>query len=217
MNIPVFDYFDYLIIAILLAGLLFSFVCLYAINRPGAEPKTTFILCGFLILAVWPLGFSGVSIYNLERAKTVAFCGSCHEMQERVADLKDPKSKNLASKHATRFWINDNACYQCHTDYTMFGPLSAKWRGLQHMYAAAVNRPKPEEIKLYTPFPDGNCLRCHRTLKFDQVEEHQDRDPDERCVDCHDKIHPKPGSKGMPITPDLELPAEGAQNVEEPT
>ncbi|MBI5197278.1 MAG: NapC/NirT family cytochrome c [Nitrospirae bacterium] len=200
MNSPIFTYFDYLIITILSAGLFFAFLCLYSISRKGTDAKTVFIFCGFLILAVWPLGFSAVSIYNLERAKTVAFCGSCHEMQERVADLRNPASKNLSSKHATRFWINENACYNCHTDYTMFGPFTAKWRGLQHMYAAAFIRPKPEEIKIYVPFPDRNCIRCHRTARFDRVEEHGDRDPDERCVDCHDKIHPRPGAKGGEMT-----------------
>ena len=185
------SYLDYLIIAILSFGFLFSLYCLFLIIRKKSDPKVVYIFCGFLTLAVWPIAFGSISIQNLEKAKSVEFCGSCHEMEDKATNLKNPRSRGLAAKHATRFWINQNPCYECHTDYTMFGPLGAKWRGLRHMYAAAISKPDPAEIKLYEPFPDVNCVRCHKTLMFEREEDHEDIDFDERCVDCHNKIHPK--------------------------
>ncbi|MDO8493918.1 MAG: NapC/NirT family cytochrome c [Deltaproteobacteria bacterium] len=138
---------------------------------------------------VWPLTFFSLSTYNLSRAKSVDFCMSCHQMSQHIDDVMNEKSTSLAAMHQKRHWINKNPCYTCHTDYSMFGPIEAKAKGLVHLYVSAFTDKKEEEIKLYQPYPDTNCLQCHQTSRFEKVEEHGDRLPEERCIDCHDNIH----------------------------
>ena len=38
----------------------------------------------------------------------------------------------------------DRACYTCHTDYTMFGTMHSKLRGLRHVYVQYLGKiPRP--------------------------------------------------------------------------
>ena len=159
--------------------------------------RNTLILLGILCLGLWPLSYVSVSSYNLELSKTVQFCGSCHAMKSKVNDLMNPESTSLAAQHAQRFWINTNACYTCHTDYTLYGPLKSKLTGLRHMYATLMGKNSDKKIKLYEPYKDSHCMRCHATKRFNEVEAHNDRDPDESCIDCHDAIHTQMTSPEM--------------------
>ncbi len=44
----------------------------------------------------------------------------------------------------------------------MFGGLKAKLGGLKHIYVYYLgNPPKPEDIKLYEPYNNRECLHCH--------------------------------------------------------
>jgi cytochrome c-type protein NapC len=142
-----------------------------------------------LAVFVFPVFFIALSSYNLQRARSVEFCGSCHEMQRHVNEMTDPTSRSLAAKHEQRKWVNKHPCYTCHTDYAMFGPIHGKWRGMRHMYAAVFGHMEEQDIALYAPYPDVNCLQCHHTARVREEEDHEDIDPDERCVDCHDNMH----------------------------
>ena len=112
-----------------------------------------------------------------------------------VDDLKNPQSENLAAKHFDRRWIAHDQCYTCHTDYVWFGPLSAKTRGLRHLMAYYL-APEHRDIKLYEPFPNGNCLQCHgqaRGYRENPVHEAaaaQIASGETRCPECHAPIHP---------------------------
>jgi cytochrome c-type protein NapC len=56
----------------------------------------------------------------------------------------------------------DHACYTCHTDYTMFGSLHSKWRGMHHLYVQYLGHiPPPDRIRLYEPYNNRECLHCH--------------------------------------------------------
>lgn len=170
-------------------GLVLTIVCL-VLAYQKRYTNALMVLSIVLFLFVWPTTFFSVTVNNLERSKTVEFCASCHEMGEKVKDLRNPKSKTLAARHATRFWVNKNQCYTCHTDYTMFGPVEAKLKGLGHMFVALTQDVKPNDIKVWAPFPDRNCLQCHHTRRFDNIEEHGEREADERCISCHEEVHP---------------------------
>jgi cytochrome c-type protein NapC len=109
-------------------------------------------------LAIW----AGAS-NHMERAKTTDFCLSCHTMDAHGRSLYiDDKSFLPASHFQNNRVPRDRACYTCHTDYTMFGGLNSKWRGLRHVYVQYLGTiPKPEEIELYEPFNNRECLHCH--------------------------------------------------------
>src|SRR3990167_9972213 len=177
--------------AYLLAGLAFllGIACLIAYWRKSVNPAAFGFLAVLLVVFVWPPTFLAMTSYNLDRSKSVQFCAGCHQMDQHVANVTDPESKSLAAKHFKRYWVNKNTCYTCHTDYSLFGPVKAKMNGLVHMYYAYFTGIKEDEIEIYKPYPDHNCLQCHETRRFDKVEEHGERGPDERCVDCHDDVH----------------------------
>jgi hypothetical protein len=76
----------------------------------------------------------------------------------------------------------------------MFGDLRAKLGGLRHMwvyYTGSI----PEQIELYRPFENRECLHCHNGARsFEEEESHVDiRDElasnATSCLDCHDSIH----------------------------
>jgi cytochrome c-type protein NapC len=137
----------------------------------------------------WPATYFSMSVHSLNRSKTVEFCGSCHQMSRHIDDVTSKQSKSLAAKHYKRYWINDHQCYTCHTNYTLFGPIETKLTGLKHMYVSLFKHVNEEDIKIYSPYLDKNCMTCHDNERFNKPEEHLDRDPDESCVDCHDNIH----------------------------
>ena len=54
----------------------------------------------------------------------------------------------------------DDACFTCHTNYTLFGDYKAKLRGLRHVYVNYIGT-IPKQIKLYDPYNNRECLHCH--------------------------------------------------------
>jgi len=54
----------------------------------------------------------------------------------------------------------DQACYTCHTDYSIYGGFKSKVRGLHHIYAQYLTTPK-QPIKLYSAYNNRECLHCH--------------------------------------------------------
>jgi cytochrome c-type protein NapC len=98
---------------------------------------------------------------HIERSKRTEFCTSCHVMQDygRSLLIDDP-----APVPAIHFQNNrvprDQACYTCHTDYTMFGGAKAKLRGLNHVYVQYFGKAR-DKIELYKPYNNRECLHCH--------------------------------------------------------
>lgn len=171
------------------AAFVVSFVCLVLYKRRELYGGLFFTLAIILIIFLWPAGLVSLTSYNLERSKKVEFCASCHQMSGHIADIKRETEKSLAGKHAMLSWVNKNPCYTCHTNYSLFGPLSTKLNGLKHMAVAFLGDVREEDIKLYKPYLDANCMQCHDNYRFSKPEEHADIMPDERCVDCHDDMH----------------------------
>jgi hypothetical protein len=54
----------------------------------------------------------------------------------------------------------DTACYACHGDYTIYGPLKDKMAGLTRIYMQYVSTP-PNPITIPGGFKNGQCLHCH--------------------------------------------------------
>lgn len=148
-------------------------------------------------IAVW----AGVT-EHMERAKSTEFCLSCHTMEKHGRSLYVDDRSYLPAAHFQNNRIpRDRACYTCHTNYTMFGGAKDKWRGLSHVYVQYLGTiPKPEEIKLYVPFNNRECLHCHAGARsYLETSAHQ-KSPDllekanrneMSCMSsrCHDTVH----------------------------
>jgi cytochrome c-type protein NapC len=163
------------------------------------EGKILAFLALFLLpaLTLW----AGASAH-MDRARTTEFCLSCHTMEDYGLSLQlEDKSYLPASHYLNNRIDRKNACYTCHTQYTMFGDVNSKWRGLRHVYAQYLGTiPKRGEIHLYEPFHNRECLHCHAGARsFVETSSHQ-KTPDliekaERnevsCVSsgCHDIVH----------------------------
>lgn len=139
---------------------------------------------------------------HLERSKETRFCLSCHVMTDYGKSLYRDDQAYLPAAHFQNHRVPaDSACYTCHTDYTMYGDLRAKWRGLEHVYVQYFGTvPKPAEIKLYQPYNNRECLHCHEGARdFEEGALHS-ADPELlagiksnkiSCLTsgCHDMVH----------------------------
>jgi nitrate/TMAO reductase-like tetraheme cytochrome c subunit len=149
------------------------------------------------VLAVW-LGFSE----HMERAESTQFCLSCHVMHDFGRSLNVDDPSYIPAKHFQNNLVpRDRACYTCHTDYTMFGTVHAKFRGLRHLYVQYLGKtPAPAAIKLYTPFNNRECLHCHTGMRAYIEQPKHSKTPDMMaklnsnqisCMNsgCHDIVH----------------------------
>jgi cytochrome c-type protein NapC len=122
------------------------------------------------VMAAWT-GFSE----QMDRAESTKFCLSCHVMADfgRSLYIDDPSYVPAAHFQNNRI-PRDQACYTCHTEYTLFGPMKSKIRGLRHLYVQyIVGAPQPETIKLYEPFQNRECLHCHLGARiFEEASAH---------------------------------------------
>ena len=148
-------------------------------------------------LALWQ-GFSG----HMQRSKSTQFCLSCHAMEDYGRGLYMDNQRYKAAAHFENRRIpREEACYVCHTDYTMFGGLRDKWRGLHHVYREYLGIvPPPEKIKLYRPFNNRECLHCHAGARSYLEDKNHLEKPETlplananklSCMasDCHDVMH----------------------------
>jgi cytochrome c-type protein NapC len=136
--------------------------------------------------------------YHLENSKRTSFCLSCHTMAEHGRSLLVDDANYLAAQHYQNARVpKDEACYTCHKDYTMYGDLTAKMRGLRHLYVYYIAG-EPAQLHLYQPYNNRECLQCHEGARsFEEAETHN-ADPDilpalksnqVSCLSCHDTVH----------------------------
>jgi cytochrome c-type protein NapC len=149
------------------------------------------------VLVMW-WGFSE----HMERAESTGFCLSCHVMHDFGKSLYVNDPSYIPARHFQNNLVpRDRSCYTCHTDYTMFGPVHAKVRGLRHLYVQYLGKPPaPADIKLYSPFNNRECLHCHAGMRAFLEEPKHIRQPglmsklasnQVSCMTsgCHDIVH----------------------------
>jgi cytochrome c-type protein NapC len=140
------------------------FLCVLMGLRADLTRSRSGKILAFLVLFLMPclVTWAGFSM-QMERAKSTEFCLSCHIMADFGRSLYVDDKSYLPAAHFQNHRIpRGEACYTCHTNYTMFGGLHSKWRGLRHVYVEYLGTiPKPENIKLYEPFNNRECLYCH--------------------------------------------------------
>jgi cytochrome c-type protein NapC len=168
------------------------------LTRAGGGKILAFLALFILpSLAVW-VGFSE----QMERAESTKFCLSCHVMHDFGRSLYADDPSFLPAAHFQNNLVpRDHACYTCHTDYTMFGTLHSKMRGLHHIYVQYLGTiPQPADIKLYTPFNNRECFHCHAGARDFEEEPSHSKTPDMMsriksnqmsCMtaNCHDVVH----------------------------
>lgn len=150
------------------------------------------------VLPITALVLGGVE--HIERSKRTEFCLSCHPMENYGKSLfVDDKEFVPASHFQNKRIPRDNACFTCHTDYTMYGDMNAKMRGLKHVYIQYFGT-VPDTIKLYTAYNNRECLHCHEDARsFEGNRHHKETDTTLAAMKnnrlscmasgCHDVIH----------------------------
>src|SRR6185503_14150562 len=102
---------------------------------------------------------------HMEDSKKTKFCLSCHVMENYGLSLHVDDNEYIPAIHFQNNRIpQDQACYTCHTEYTMFGDFSSKLRGLEHIYYQYLGT-IPDTIKLRTPYNNRECLHCHEEAR----------------------------------------------------
>jgi nitrate/TMAO reductase-like tetraheme cytochrome c subunit len=181
---------------LIIMGLITLALLLSLAHHWGPMPVVGRAAMGILVFAVLPVAWSGAVVINrLNSMKTVVFCNSCHVMEPYVASLKVDNPESIPAIHYQNNWVpQQQACYDCHSEYGMFGDVKAKLNGLKHVYVNFISGP-PDDIKLYKPYQNSDCLHCHGTAKrFQENEDHVDNMEDinsgeTSCLDCHDVGH----------------------------
>lgn len=172
------------------------------IVRPEITTGRAGKILAFLALFILPL-FGGVlGLENhIDRSKKTSFCLSCHIMGNYGRSLRVDDSSYIPAAHYQNNRVpRDEACYTCHTDYTLYsGAIKAKLHGLKHLYVQYLGTP-PQHIQLYSPYNNRECLHCHLGARsFEQGAVHN-ADPQIMadiksnklsCVSsgCHDTVH----------------------------
>lgn len=137
---------------------------------------------------------SGLAVH-VEHSKTTDFCLSCHIMERYGTSLHLADQGHLAAAHFQNARIDrEQACFTCHTTYTMFGDYKAKLKGLKHIYMNYIGH-APDKIKLYEAFQNRECLHCHDGARsFETQSDHQDirgelASNKTSCLECHSPVH----------------------------
>ncbi|MBI4666030.1 MAG: NapC/NirT family cytochrome c [Nitrospinae bacterium] len=159
-------------------------------------------LLAFISLGVFPLVWgAGVLGQGLEEAQKVAFCAQCHVMTDYVKSLEVDDDEPLSAFHYQNNLVpKEKACFACHTQYTMFGPIRAKLQGLSHLYVYYIKGAPAGKISLYSPYDNRECLRCHESSrKYQKLRMHNKpeemfkklADNKQSCLakGCHDLAH----------------------------
>jgi cytochrome c-type protein NapC len=151
------------LLLILLIALTIALIAIFVL-RPQTTATAAGKIAAFLGFFAFPLLCVGMGFSSqMDNSRSTRFCLSCHIMEPYGKSLLIEDPGHLAASHFQNHRVPpDQACYTCHTNYAMFGGLKAKLGGLRHMYVYYLGTPpKPEEIKLYEPYNNRECLHCH--------------------------------------------------------
>jgi cytochrome c-type protein NapC len=184
----------------LLIGITMAFVLLIVI-RPELTRARGGKILAFFPLFMLPAAAGALGGYShLEDSKQTRFCLSCHVMTDYGKSLQIDDPSFIPAAHFQNHRIpTEEACYTCHTNYTMYGDVTSKLRGLRHVYVYYLGKvPAPAEIKLYSSYNNRECLHCHEgSRSFEENEIHK-ADPavmasiksnETSCMTCHSEVH----------------------------
>jgi mono/diheme cytochrome c family protein len=166
--------------------------------RPSITGAVTGKVLAFVGLCVLPALCIGTGLsFHMQRSQQTSYCISCHSMETHGESLHLEDKVYIPAQHFQNHLVPpDAACYTCHTDYTMYGPLKDKLKGLRYLYMEYVSTP-PKTIHLDGEYSNLQCLHCHADSR--NFEEHLNQMPPISeltsnrisCLSsgCHDMIH----------------------------
>src|SRR5262245_37859423 len=162
------------------------------VRRRGLTAASKTLILGAIVVLPAIVVFLATA-HGMSESMTVNACGDCHAMDSHVADLRNPASDSLAAVHYKNRYIQNDQCYTCHSDYGMFGTMTAKLEGLGHVYHNMTgNYPKP--IKIRNPYSNLRCLSCHGGAANFLAKHDKEMLPNlladkDKCLDCHGPAH----------------------------
>ena len=184
-----------LLIAQIVVTILLALVFLI---RPSVTAGATGKIVAFIALVVLPsLCLMGGMNAHVQRSEQTQFCVSCHSMQPYGRSLYADDANYIPAAHFQNHRVPaDEACYACHADYTLFGPLRDKLRGVTRLYFQYVSTP-PNPIRIPGGYSNSQCLHCHLGARSFQENAIHSAIMDTlisnqmSCVSsgCHDTIH----------------------------
>jgi cytochrome c-type protein NapC len=186
------------------AGILIAQVVLCAmlalifLIRPSLTRSTGWKIVAFIGLCVLPgLCIVGGMDVHIQRSEQTRFCISCHAMAPYGRSLYVDDPKYIPAQHFQNHRVPANqACYSCHADYTIYGPLADKLRGVKRIYMQYVSTP-PNPIQIPGGYNNRQCLHCHSGARdFEEDVVHSAlmdslKSNQMSCLTggCHDTVH----------------------------
>ena len=164
--------------------------------RPAITAGATGKILAFVGLCILPTLCIGTGLsFHMQRSQQTAYCVSCHSMETHGQSLYVLNTIYIPAQHFQNHLVPPNqACYTCHTDYTMYGPLKDKLKGLRYLYMEYVSTP-PKTIHLDGKYSNLQCLHCHTGMRsFDENPTHTAimgslKTNQISCISCHNMIH----------------------------
>ena len=187
-----------MIISLIFAILATVLIVIVIIKSTSSKAKGGKILTVLAFLAFFI--FPGLALYfgmitHLDNTKSVAFCNSCHIMENYKKSLYIDDPENIPAVHFQNNYVpQKKACYTCHTTYTTFGDLKIKIAGMLHVFTYYLNM-YPEKIHMPEPYHNRECLHCHASAR--SFLDHEGHKPIMEklsenkvyCLSCHSYKH----------------------------
>lgn len=152
-------------IAVLICQIVLSIVLAAVfLIRPSVTHAVGWKVLAFIGLCVLPaLCIVGGMNTHIQRSEQTRFCISCHVMIPYGQSLYVDDPSHIPAQHFQNHRVPVNmACYSCHADYTIYGPLKDKLQGLKRIYLQYVSSPPdPASIRIPGGFKNAQCLHCH--------------------------------------------------------
>ena len=165
------------------------------LRRPGLLGVAGGRLLAFLAILAMPVAAFSVGLgEHVEQSKQTEFCVSCHVMEPYGRSLLIDSADHLPAQHFQNARVDSElACFVCHTNYTMFGDLQAKITGIRHVWVNYLGT-IPDELTLYQPYQNRECLYCHGEARFFNEGLHGEMRPELdsnelSCLECHTLAH----------------------------
>ena len=134
---------------------------------------------------------------HIERSEQTKFCISCHAMENYGKSLWIDDPSYIPAQHFQNHRVPaDMACYSCHADYTIYGPLRDKLRGVHRIYVQYLGTPSTT-IQIPGGYNNRQCLHCHlgaRSFEANPIHEalmDSLKSNEMSCISsgCHDMVH----------------------------
>ena len=183
-----------LVALIVLTIVLTAVFIVYPSITTGATGK----ILAFVALCILPaLCIGGGMSTQMQRSEQTKFCISCHSMENYGKSLYVDDPSYIPAQHFQNHRVPaDKACYSCHADYTIYGPLKDKFQGIKRLYMQYVSTPS-KTIEIPGGYSNLQCLHCHAGARnFEENPVHSAmmdslKTNEMSCLSsgCHDTVH----------------------------